>query len=161
MFKCFKILDEGRRAERKELYLDIKSLDFHFDYGLLFVGLDKSLQVANISYNSEDESLSISEFEETLVSKIHSDTNSTNLKLESVTVDWLNHGVYICVKSSKMTQTENWSLVLCDLTLERCRLMRLQLNSQPKYLTAGNKLKFSIIINGFVVKICIHSLCKT
>ena len=132
------------------MYLDIKSLDFHFDYGLLFVGLDKSLQVANISYNSGDESMNISEFEETHVSKIHSDTNSTNLKLESVTVDWLNHGVYICVKSSKMTQTENWSLVLCDLTLERCRLMRLQLNAQPKYLTAGNKLKFSIIINGFV-----------
>ena len=104
------------------------------------------MQVANISYNSEDESLSISEFQETLVSKIHSDTNSTKLKLESVTVDWLNDGVYICVKTSKIAdnqtvdssqqQQDSWSLVLCDLTLERCRLIRLHLNVQPKHLTA-------------------------
>ena len=154
-------MDEGRRTLRKELYLDIKNLDFHFEYGLLFVGLGQSLQVANISYNSEDESLSISEFKETLVSKIHSDTNSTNLELESVTVDWLNHGVYICVKSSRIAQNQtvdpsqqqqpdNWSLVLCELTLERCRLMRLKLKAQPKYLTAGNKLKINIIFNGSI-----------
>ena len=103
--------------------------------------------MANISYNSEDESLSISEFKETLISKIHSDTNSTNLTVESVTVDWLNDGVYICVKSSKIAdnqtddssqqQQDNWILVLCDLTLEKCRQIRLQFNVQPKYLTAG------------------------
>ena len=133
--------------QRKELYSDIKSLDFHFEYGLLFVGLDQSLQVANISYNSEDESLSISDFKETQISKIHSDTSATNLYLESVTVDWLNNGVYICVKSSKIAdnqtvdssqqQQDNWILVLCDLTLEKCRQLRLQFNVQPKYLTAG------------------------
>ena len=111
------------------------------------MGLDQSLQVANISYNSEDESLSISDFKETQISKIHSDTSATNLNLESVTVDWLNDGVYICVKSSKIAdnqtvessqqQKDNWILVLCDLTLEKCRQLRLQFNVQPKYLTAG------------------------
>ena len=142
-----KIFNGFRAFKRKELYSDIISLDFHFEYGLLFVGLHQSLQVANISYNSEDESLSISEFKETLISKIHSDTNSTNLTVESVTVDWLNDGVYICVKSSKIAdnqtddssqqQQDNWILVLCDLTLEKCRQIRLQFNVQPKYLTAG------------------------
>ena len=141
------ILNTGWKLERKELYSDVKSLDFHFEYGLLFVGLDQSLQVANISYNPEDESLSISDFQKTPISKIYSDKNSTNLKLESVTVDWLNDGVYICVKSSKIVdnqtvdssqqQQDNWILVLCDLTLEKCRQMGLQLNIQPKYLTAG------------------------
>ena len=139
----FEMINRGKK--RNIIPLEIRSLDFHVEYGLLFVGLEDSLHVANINYISQDERLNISEFQETPISKIQIDSKLTDIKLESVTVDWLNDGVYICVKSSQnaYNQTaasqhqDNWSLVLCDLTLRRCHQMSLNFDVKPKYFTAG------------------------
>ena len=61
-----------------------------------------------------------------------------------LSVDWLNNAVYISVQtpgprhnsSIAQQQPGYWTFVFCDLSLDNCHQLNLNVNSKPRYLKA-------------------------
>ena len=128
-----------------EMTHQILDLDFHHQYGVLYIICD-SLYTSTLSQQS-DGSVNISQPEK---SENHLNLSETDV-VESVSVDWINDAVYFSVKSFSVSEaaklgdsknvaqqgTKNyWAFVYCDLTLDNCHQLGLNIYSRPRYLKA-------------------------